>query len=198
MCWTPSATYTRKLALALNVVGLANIQFAIQRGKVFVIEVNPRASRTVPYVSKATGVPLAKIASRLMTGRTLKELLPEEVASGTDLSTGAHLLCEVAGVSVGQVPRRGHGAGAGDEVHRRGDGRGATTSARPLPRRSSRRARCCRLKGTVFLSVNDHDKEAVVALARRFVEMGFNLVATHGTAEVLEARGPAAWSGCSR
>src|SRR5271170_195111 len=73
--------YTRKLALALNVVGLVNLQFAIQRrpghaDKVFVIEVNPRASRTVPYVSKATGIPLAKIASRLMTGRTLRDLLP--------------------------------------------------------------------------------------------------------------------------
>src|ERR1700761_4917728 len=74
--------YTRKLALSLNVIGLVNIQFAIQRGKVYVIEVNPRASRTVPYVSKATGIPLAKIASRLMIGKTLKELLPEQLASG--------------------------------------------------------------------------------------------------------------------
>ena len=89
-------TYTRKLAMALKVVGLVNLQFAIKRGKagepddVYVIEVNPRASRTVPYVSKATGVPLAKIASRLMTGRKLKEFLPEFVASGKDLETGAH------------------------------------------------------------------------------------------------------------
>src|SRR5271167_3523578 len=88
-------TYTRKLALALNVVGLVNLQFAIQRrsgeqDKVFVIEVNPRASRTVPYVSKATGVPLAKMAARLMTGRTLRELMPEQVAERTDLATGSH------------------------------------------------------------------------------------------------------------
>ena len=87
--------YTRKLALALNVVGLVNLQFAIQRkaggtDEVFVIEVNPRASRTVPYVSKATGIPLAKIAARLMTGRKLRELLPEQLASGTDLDTGSH------------------------------------------------------------------------------------------------------------
>ena len=79
-------TYTRKLALALKVVGLVNLQFAIQRdaeGKdhVYVIEVNPRASRTVPYVSKATGIPLAKMAARLMTGRKLRELLPEQLAS---------------------------------------------------------------------------------------------------------------------
>src|SRR5277367_5137980 len=87
--------YTRKLALALNVVGLVNLQFAIQRkagepDKVYVIEVNPRASRTVPYVSKATGIPLAKIASRLMTGRKLRELLPEQVKSGKDLEIGTH------------------------------------------------------------------------------------------------------------
>src|ERR1035441_7798098 len=86
-------TYTRKLALALKVVGLVNLQFAIQRDaegndQVFVIEVNPRASRTVPYVSKATGVPLAKIASRLMTSRKLREFLPEQLASGKDLDPG--------------------------------------------------------------------------------------------------------------
>ena len=88
-------TYTRKLALALKVVGLVNLQFAIQRDaqgedRVYVIEVNPRASRTVPYVSKATGIPLAKVAARLMTGRTLRELLPEQLASNRDLETGTH------------------------------------------------------------------------------------------------------------
>src|SRR5437870_12843746 len=81
--------HTVKLARALKVVGLMNIQFAIQNEKVFVIEVNPRASRTVPYVSKATGVSLAKIAARLMTGRKLREFLPETIEQGTDLQTGA-------------------------------------------------------------------------------------------------------------
>src|ERR1700739_797623 len=86
-------SYTRKLALALKVVGLVNLQFAIQRDaddndQVYVIEVNPRASRTVPYVSKATGVPLAKIASRLMTGRKLRDMLPDQVSSGQDLEVG--------------------------------------------------------------------------------------------------------------
>jgi carbamoyl-phosphate synthase large subunit len=108
--------YTRKLAMALNVRGLVNIQFAIQRGTVYVIEVNPRASRTVPYVSKATGIPLAKVASRIMVGRKLKEMLPEQVASGKDLDTGIALLCEVAGVSVGQVPGSRYGARSRDEV----------------------------------------------------------------------------------
>jgi carbamoyl-phosphate synthase large subunit len=102
--------YTRKLVMSLNVIGLANLQFAVQRGTVFVIEVNPRASRTVPYVSKATGVQLAKIASRLMTGRTLRELLPEQLASGKDLSTGEHFFVK------SPVFGRGSGAGAGDAV----------------------------------------------------------------------------------
>jgi carbamoyl-phosphate synthase large subunit len=88
-------TYTRKLALALNVIGLVNLQLAIQRDAegqdhVFIIEVNPRASRTVPYVSKATGIPLAKIAARLMTGRKLRDLLPDQLASGKDFDTGTH------------------------------------------------------------------------------------------------------------
>src|SRR5437868_1066239 len=80
--------HTFKLARALKVIGLMNVQFAVQNEKVFVIEVNPRASRTVPYVSKATGVPLAKIAARLMTGRKLRDLLPEQVERRTELSTG--------------------------------------------------------------------------------------------------------------
>src|SRR5205807_4652424 len=78
---------TFKLARALKVIGLMNIQFAIQGENVFVIEVNPRASRTVPFVSKATGVPMAKIGSRLMTGRKLREFLPENVEQQTDLAT---------------------------------------------------------------------------------------------------------------
>src|SRR5581483_11170585 len=92
--------YTFKLAKALKVVGLMNIQFAIPRahgvssngsqsGKVYVLEVNPRASRTVPYVSKATGIPMAKIAARLMTGRKLREFLPEFIDRRADLDTGS-------------------------------------------------------------------------------------------------------------
>jgi len=86
---TTMREYSFKLARALKVIGLMNVQYAIQSGKVYVLEVNPRASRTVPYVSKATGVPLAKIAARLMTGRKLREFLPENVESGADLSTGS-------------------------------------------------------------------------------------------------------------
>ena len=116
--------YTFKLAPALKVIGLMNIQFAIQNDKVYVLEVNPRASRTVPYVSKATGVPLAKIAARLMTGRKLREFLPITSISAPTSTPAQDILREVAGLSVEQVPRRRYGAWAGDEIHRRSDGRG--------------------------------------------------------------------------
>ena len=123
--------YTFRLAKALKVVGLMNIQFAIPRGngdsgngakggKVYVLEVNPRASRTVPYVSKATGVPMAKIAARLMTGRKLREFLPEFIERRADLDTGS----EVPSVPLEQVSRRRYRTWAGDEVDGRSHGCG--------------------------------------------------------------------------
>ncbi len=114
--------YTFKLARALRVIGLMNVQYAIQRDKVYVIEVNPRASRTVPFVSKATGVPLAKIAARLMTGRKLREFLPENVEPRHRSRDRGLLLREVSCFSLGQISRRRYRAGAGDEVDRRSDG----------------------------------------------------------------------------
>jgi carbamoyl-phosphate synthase large subunit len=180
--------HTRKLAMALNVVGLVNIQFAIQRGKVFVIEVNPRASRTVPYVSKAIGVPLAKIASRLMVGRTLKELLPDAVASGQDLDTGAHFYVKSPVFPWGKFP--GVDTVLGPEMKSTGEVMGvADNFGEAFAKAQIAAGQVLPVKGTIFLSVNDRDKEGVVALARTFVEMGFHLVATHGTAEVLEAAG---------
>jgi carbamoyl-phosphate synthase large subunit len=186
-------TYTRKLALALKVVGLVNLQFAIQRDAagddhVYVIEVNPRASRTVPYVSKATGIPLAKIAARLMTGRKLRELLPAQLAAGKDLGTGEHFYVKspvfpwskFAGVdtvlgpemkSTGEV--MGVAASFGEAF-----AKAQLSAGQDLPR-----------GGTVFFSVNDHDKPAVMELARRYVELGFKIVATEGTANVLESGG---------
>jgi carbamoyl-phosphate synthase large subunit len=180
--------HTRKLAMALNVIGLVNIQFAIQRGKVFVIEVNPRASRTVPYVSKATGVPLAKIASRLMVGRTLKELLPEDVARGQDLDTGAHFYVKSPVFPWGKFP--GVDTVLGPEMKSTGEVMGvADNFGEAFAKAQIAAGQMLPVKGTIFLSVNDRDKEGVVELARTFVEMGFHLVATHGTAEVLEAAG---------
>ena len=180
--------YTRQLALALNVVGLVNIQFAIQRGKVFVIEVNPRASRTVPYVSKATGVPLAKIASRLMVGQKLKDLLPDQVASGLDLDTGAHYFVKSPVFPWVKFP--GVDTVLGPEMKSTGEVMGvADNFGEAFAKAQIAAGQMLPTKGTIFMSVNDSDKEAVVKLGRTFVEMGFHLVATHGTAEVLERAG---------
>jgi carbamoyl-phosphate synthase large subunit len=181
-------TYTRKLVMSLNVIGLANLQFAVQRGKVFVIEVNPRASRTVPYVSKATGVQLAKIASRLMTGRTLKELLPEQVASGKDLSTGEHFFVKSPVFPWGKF--QGVDPVLGPEMRSTGEVMGvARTFGEAFAKAQTAAGLHLPTEGTVFFSVNAHDKESVAPLARRFVDMGFKLVATHGTADVLEEAG---------
>jgi len=181
-------TYTRKLVLALKVVGLANLQFAVQRGKVFVIEVNPRASRTVPYVSKATGVQLAKIASRLMTGRTLRELLPEEMAAGQDLSTGDHYFVKSPVFPWGKF--QGVDPVLGPEMRSTGEVMGvAPTFGEAFAKAQLAAGLLLPTAGTVFFSVNDHDKKAVASVARLFVDMGFKLVATHRTADVLEDAG---------
>jgi carbamoyl-phosphate synthase large subunit len=180
--------YTRKLVLSLNVIGLANLQFAVQRGTVFVIEVNPRASRTVPYVSKATGIQLAKIASRLMTGRTLKELLPEQLASGKDLSTGEHFFVKSPVFPWGKF--QGVDPVLGPEMRSTGEVMGvARTFGEAFAKAQTAAGLHLPTEGTVFFSVNTHDKLSVAPLARRFVDMGFKLVATHGTADVLEEAG---------
>ncbi len=125
---------TVAMARGLNVVGLMNVQFAIQNGTVYVLEVNPRASRTVPFVSKATGVPLAKIAARCMVGRIAGR------AGHHRGDRAAVLLGQGGGVPVHQVPRRRHHPRAGDEVHRRGDGRGRDLR-RGVPQVAARRRR---------------------------------------------------------
>jgi carbamoyl-phosphate synthase large subunit len=180
--------YTRKLAMALSVRGLVNIQFAIQRGTVYVIEVNPRASRTVPYVSKATGIPLAKVASRIMVGRKLKELLPDQVAIGKDLDTGSHYYVKSPVFPWGKF--QGVDTVLGPEMKSTGEVMGvADNFGEAFAKAQIAAGQVLPLQGTVFLSVNDHDKDRAVALARQFVEMGFHLVATHGTAIVLEQAG---------
>ena len=185
--------YTRKLALALNVVGLVNLQFAIQRrpghpDKVYVIEVNPRASRTVPYVSKATGIPLAKIASRLMTGRTLRELLPEQVASGRDLETGAYYYVKSPVFPWNKF--QGVDTVLGPEMKSTGEVMGvAATFGEAFAKAQLSAGQSLPLKGTVFFSVNDRDKTQLVDLAKQYVELGFHIVATEGTANVLERAG---------
>jgi len=186
-------TYTRKLALALKVVGLVNLQFAIQRDAqgndhVYVIEVNPRASRTVPYVSKATGVPLAKIAARLMTGRTLRELVPVPVASGKDLGTGAHYYVKSPVFPWSKFA--GVDTLLGPEMKSTGEVMGVAASfGEAFAKAQLSAGQVLPAAGTVFFSVNDPDKQAAIPLARRYVQLGFKIVATEGTARVLESAG---------
>ena len=180
--------YARRLALALKVVGLVNLQFAIQRDKVFVIEVNPRASRTVPYVSKATGVPLAKIASRLMTGRKLREFLPENIATGSDLSTGSHYYVKSPVFPWNKFP--GVDTVLGPEMKSTGEVMGvADNFGEAFAKAQLSAGLILPTSGTVFFSVNDHDKAAIVPLAKQYVDLGFQIVATEGTARVLQAAG---------
>jgi len=196
--------YTFKLARALKVVGLMNIQFAIPRDssspgksamggngvgpKVYVIEVNPRASRTVPFVSKATGVPLAKIASRLMVGRKLREFLPENVRLGTDLDTGSHYYVKSPVFPWNKFP--GVDTVLGPEMKSTGEVMGvADNFGEAFAKAQLAAGQTLPIKGTVFISVADHDKSGVAEVARKFVDLGFTLVATHGTADTLERAG---------
>src|SRR3989475_7618378 len=192
--------YTFKLARALKVVGLMNIQFAIPRtdgnaqgngadeSKVYVLEVNPRASRTVPYVSKATGVPMAKIAARLMTGRKLREFLPEFIERAADLDTGSCYFVKSPVFPWNKFP--GVDTVLGPEMKSTGEVMGvADNFGEAFAKAQLAAGQKLPTSGTVFISVTDHDKPHVAELARRFVDMGFKLVATTGTADVLEEAG---------
>ncbi|HVA00873.1 MAG TPA: carbamoyl-phosphate synthase large subunit, partial [Terriglobia bacterium] len=172
--------YTQRLARELNVVGLMNTQYAIQNGKVFVIEVNPRASRTVPYVSKATGVPLAKIAARLMIGKSLASfglepelpvryyyvkspVFPFQKFPGADSVLGPEMK------STGEV--MGVAERFGLAFHK-----AQLAAGQRIP-----------LQGRVFISVTNQDKQEVVPLARELAALGFQLLATKGTAAAIRA-----------
>src|SRR3974390_2477096 len=180
--------YTFRLARALKVVGLMNIQYAIQRDKVYVIEVNPRASRTVPYVSKATGIPLAKIAARLMTGRKLRDYLPENVERATDLDTGNCYYVKSPVFPWGKFP--GVDTVLGPEMKSTGEVMGvADNFGEAFAKAQAAAGQMLPTSGRVFMSANDRDKPFMPELAHRFVELGFSVVATHGTAKVLEATG---------
>jgi carbamoyl-phosphate synthase large subunit len=174
--------YTVKLGRALNVVGLMNIQFAVRAGKVYVLEVNPRASRTVPFVSKATGVQLAKIAAKLMIGRKLHEFgLPSELKvrqfyvkspvfpfarfQGVDTILGPEMKStgEVMGV---------------DDTFGKAYVKAQISAGSVLPK-----------SGVAFISVNQHDKNLISRIAADLVEIGFKIIATRGTARVLRSSG---------
>jgi len=187
--------YTFRLARALSVVGLMNIQFAIPRRgagsdgkKVYVLEVNPRASRTVPYVSKATGIPMAKIAARLMTGRKLREFLPEFIEQRRDLDTGHCFYVKSPVFPWNKFP--GVDTVLGPEMKSTGEVMGvADNFGEAFAKAQLAAGQKLPTEGTLFISVTDHDKPQVADVARKFVDMGFKLVATAGTADIIEAAG---------
>jgi carbamoyl-phosphate synthase large subunit len=177
--------YTRQLGLALGVRGLMNVQYAIKNDVVYVLEVNPRASRTTPFVSKATGVPLAKAAARIMAGKSLaaqgitedltvsrifvkESVFPFLKLPGTDIILGPEMK------STGEVMGISEDFGIAFAKAQMASGFQIPTS------------------GTVFISVNNHDKAGVLPHARDLAEMGFQILATRGTAEYLNAHGVAA------
>jgi carbamoyl-phosphate synthase large subunit len=174
--------WSEALALALEVRGLINLQFAVRDGEVFIIEANPRASRTVPFVAKATGVPLAKLASKVMAGRSLLELgLTSEPKP------------PLQAVKEAVLPfRRFPGADSvlGPEMRSTGEVMGSASSFGLAYAKAELAAgEVLPTKGTVFLSTHDRDKDALVAVAQRLISQGFQLVATSGTAEHLSAAG---------
>ncbi len=172
---------TRKLALALKVKGLLNIQFAIKKDEIFVIEVNPRASRTVPFVSKANGVPLAKIASRIMAGeklskyklkyKTNKKFAVKEAVFPFNKFPDSDLLLGPEMKSTGEVM-------GFDDDFGMAIAKSQIAAANSLP-----------TKGLAFLSVKDSHKQEIVGVAQRLTKLGFTLSATKGTAEILIKNG---------
>ncbi len=182
--------YTARLARALHVVGLMNIQYAIQADKVYVLEVNPRASRTVPYVSKATGVPLAKVAARLMTGRKLKEMhLPLVERNGIQEIA----LRDYYAVKSPVFPFnkfRGVDTILGPEMRSTGEVMGiASTFGQAFAKAQLAAGQRLPLTGTVFMSVNDHDKRMVAGVAKDLAAAGLKIIATRGTAAALNRSG---------
>jgi carbamoyl-phosphate synthase large subunit len=173
---------TRAMALELGVVGLLNVQFAIKDRFVYVLEVNPRASRTVPFVSKATGVPLAKLAAKVMAGKSLPEL------GFTEEPRFDHVAVKEAVLPFAKFPNVD--IMLGPEMKSTGEVMGIDADF-GLAFAKSQIAASGSLptKGTAFLSVRDRDKLAVTALAMRLTSLGFKLLATEGTADVIRRAG---------
>ncbi|MHB8466315.1 MAG: carbamoyl-phosphate synthase large subunit, partial [Acidimicrobiales bacterium] len=178
--------YTTAIADALDVRGLVNVQYAVKAGQVFVIEANPRASRTVPFVAKATGVPYAKVAARVMLGATLQELRDEGLLRAP--TTGGHVSVKEAVLPFDRFPdvdsvlgpeMRSTGEVMGiDRTFGLAFAKSQVSAGDPLPS-----------GGTLFLSLADRDKPGAVEVARRFVDLGFAIAATAGTADHLRVHG---------
>ena len=173
---------TMALGRALNVVGLMNVQYAVKDGDVYLIEVNPRGSRTVPFVAKATGVPIAKIAARVMAGEKLSDfkLEMEAVDSHVAIKEAVFPFARFPGVDVVLGPEmKSTGEVMGlDSDFGRAFAKSQLAGGVELP-----------VAGKVFVSVKDHDKEAFVAVAREISAIGFQVVATRGTATHLQKNG---------
>ncbi|MBK9030288.1 MAG: carbamoyl-phosphate synthase large subunit [Myxococcales bacterium] len=178
------ARQARALAIELGVVGLMNTQFAVHDGEVYVLEVNPRASRTVPFVSKAIGVPLAKVAAKVMTGKTLAEL-------GVVETTPAHVSVKESVfpfVKFEEVDTI-----LGPEMRSTGEVMGlGPTFAEAYLKAQEAAGVTLPTSGVAFLSVRDSDKAAATEVARALLALGFEIIATHGTAKSLVAAGVAA------
>ncbi|MGB0720929.1 MAG: carbamoyl-phosphate synthase large subunit [Gammaproteobacteria bacterium] len=172
----------RKMARALNVIGLMNTQFAIKGDEIYVLEVNPRASRTVPFVSKASGVPLAKVAARCMAGQTLEEqgVTKEVIPTYYCVKESVFPFIKFPGVDplLGpEMKSTGEVMGVG-ETFAEAFGKAELAAGGALPR-----------SGTALVSVRQQDRSAAVEIARDLVEVGFKVVATRGTARAIEEAG---------
>jgi carbamoyl-phosphate synthase large subunit len=176
-------SYTRRLALALKVVGLVNVQYAMKDGVIYVLEVNPRASRTVPFVSKATGVPLAKVAAKLMVGKTLKEL------DIKGYGWAKHVAIKESVFPFPKFPSARHFLGP--EMRSTGEVMGISDSfGVAFAKASIAAGNSLPQKGTVFISLNDNDKSDRSAnIVKAFVRLGFNIIATEGTSAFLKRHG---------
>ena len=177
--------HTHKLAKALKVRGLMNVQYAVKDGEIYLIEVNPRASRTIPFVGKATGVPWAKHAAKVMAGRSLDELRVYEIPDPKHVSVKEVVFpfSKFPGVDIILGPEMrstGEVMGIGD-TFAEAFAKSQIAAGSPLP-----------TKGTVYISVNDTDKAGVAEVAKQFADCGFKLVATGGTHKVLADAGIAA------
>ena len=180
-------THTRAIAEALDVRGLVNVQYAVKSGQVFVIEANPRASRTVPFVAKATGVPLVKIAARVMLGATLDDLRTEGLLR-PPVGANTHVAVKEAVLPFNRFPDVD--SVLGPEMRSTGEVMGIDrTFGLAFAKSQLAAGDVLPSAGTVFISIADRDKPTGLRAARQFVELGFQIAATAGTADHLEANG---------
>jgi carbamoyl-phosphate synthase large subunit len=176
--------YTTKLAKGLNIIGLLNIQYVISKGEVFVIEVNPRSSRTVPFLSKITNVPMANIATKAIMGQSLKDmgyesgLIPEKAGVYVKVPVFSFAKLRRVDTTLGPEMKSTGEVMGKDATVEKALYKGLVASGMKIP-----------TKGAVLLTVADKDKEEALVIAKRFHNIGFQLLATHGTANMIRETG---------